>query len=450
MRLTVPPLSILEDEGFSTEKDIFKRKQFGERLANLFENSQDNIVVALDAPWGEGKSTFIKMWQGYVQNQRENKFKTIYFDAFANDYQKDPFIALTAELYSLLKDAKEEKKKEFKKKAGDAIKSMSRGALKIGIRSLSGGILDGTIVDSVGKEISELAAEQIDSIVADRLQNSEEDKTALVHFKQYLQQLAKEHSNDNPIIFIIDELDRCRPDFALELVEQIKHIFSVQGITFLLVQNRQQLEASVKARYGNDVNASLYLQKFVNIWFSLPRSSERYDDYGEKYLNFALKSMLDVSEEIKNTDLIELLRELVKAKKPSYREIEQILSNVALVHNMSFGATKYYPNYQTAIAFMCYLKASFPKTFEKVLKKDITFNELIKESGFEWAEKDLESEYGYITYMLKEIKFEYADEDTRKKMLQSEEFKRSMLNSYHNGTSMLVQIANMLSTMETR
>lgn len=262
MRLTVPPLSILEDEGFSVEKDIFKRKQFGERLANLFENSQDNIVVALDAPWGEGKSTFIKMWQGYVQNQRENKFKTIYFDAFANDYQKDPFIALTAELYSLLKDAKEEKKKEFKKKAGDAIKSMSRGALKIGIRSLSGGILDGTIVDSVGKEISELAAEQIDSIVADRLQNSEEDKTALVHFKQYLQQLAKEHSNDNPIIFIIDELDRCRPDFALELVEQIKHIFSVRGIAFLLVQNRQQLEASVKARYGNDVNASLYLVAF--------------------------------------------------------------------------------------------------------------------------------------------------------------------------------------------
>jgi len=63
------------------------------------------------------------------------------------------------------------------------------------------------------------------------------------------------------------------------------------------------------------VNASLYLQKFVNIWFSLPRSSERYDDYGEKYLDFALKSMLDAGEEIKNTDLIELLRELVKAKK---------------------------------------------------------------------------------------------------------------------------------------
>ena len=215
MRLTVPALNVSESEGFSTEIDIFNRKQFGEQLANLFENSQDDIVVALDAPWGEGKSTFVKMWQGYVQNQRENKFKTIYFDAFANDYQKDPFIALTAELYSLLKNDKEEKKEEFKKKAGNAIKSMSRGALKIGVRTLSGGILDGTFVDSVEKDISELAAEQIDSIVADRLQNSEEDKTALSHFKQYLEQLAKEHSSDNPIIFIIDELDRCRPDFAL-------------------------------------------------------------------------------------------------------------------------------------------------------------------------------------------------------------------------------------------
>lgn len=190
------------------------------------------------------------------------------------------------------------------------------------------------------------------------------------------------------------------------------------------------------------------MQKFVNIWFSLPRSSERYDDYGEKYLNFALKSMLDVGEEIKNTDLIELLRELVKAKKPSYREIEQILSNVALVHNMSFGETKYYPNYQTAIAFMCYLKASFPKTFDKVSKKNITFNELIKESGFEWTETDSKGEYGYIHYMIKEIKFEYADENTRKRMIADKEIKKSM-HSYSE-TSMLVQITNMLSAMETR
>lgn len=74
MKIVVPTLEILEIEGFSDEKDIFKRKDFGERLANLFENSKDELVVGLDAPWGEGKSTFIKMWKGYVEHKREKKF----------------------------------------------------------------------------------------------------------------------------------------------------------------------------------------------------------------------------------------------------------------------------------------------------------------------------------------------------------------------------------------
>ena len=82
MRLTVPQIDISREEGFSKDKDIFNREKFGEKLANLFENSQEDIVVALDAQWGEGKSTFVKMWQGYVENHIDKKFKTIYFDAF--------------------------------------------------------------------------------------------------------------------------------------------------------------------------------------------------------------------------------------------------------------------------------------------------------------------------------------------------------------------------------
>jgi tRNA A37 threonylcarbamoyladenosine biosynthesis protein TsaE len=101
VKLIVPKLEIRNDEGFSQEADIFSRKDFGERLANLVEQSSGNIVLALDAQWGEGKSTFIKMWRGYIEHKRENKIKSIYFDAFANDYQRDPFLALAAEMYEL-------------------------------------------------------------------------------------------------------------------------------------------------------------------------------------------------------------------------------------------------------------------------------------------------------------------------------------------------------------
>ncbi|MBT6561194.1 MAG: hypothetical protein HON76_01535, partial [Candidatus Scalindua sp.] len=115
MKITMPPVQVADDEGFIQEKDIFSRKNFGERLANLIVKSNEGLVLALDAEWGEGKSTFVKMWKGYIGYQHKPKMRSIYFDAFQNDYQKDPFLALVGELYGLLKDKSGDKEKEFKR-----------------------------------------------------------------------------------------------------------------------------------------------------------------------------------------------------------------------------------------------------------------------------------------------------------------------------------------------
>ena len=444
MRLTVPQIEISRKEGFSEEKDIFGRKQFGEKLANLFENSEDEIVVALDAPWGEGKSTFAKMWQGYVESQRENSFKTVYFDAFANDYQKDPFLALAAEIYELLKDEDQEKKEEFTKKASDAIKSMTRGAIKIGVKAVTGGFIEGTVVDAVEKDISTMMADQVDKMIADKLKSSAKDKLALKHFRDFLQEVALIKGSGNPIIFIIDELDRCRPDFALELIEQIKHIFSVPKIAFLLVLNRQQLEASVKARYGSDVNASLYMQKFVSLWLMLPRSAQRYDDYGEKYLRLAFKSMLSENENFQNKLMIETLIELVKLNKTSYREIERILSYVAIVHNMS-NDTKYYEYYQAMIAFVCYLKASQAKIYNQLSNVNLTSHDLLNECNFFQIDS---SEYSNLSYMKEIIEFDLADDATRRAMAEKNNTYQRM--SFSGYGKQLLTIYNMLQTLERK
>jgi hypothetical protein len=414
MKLTVPKVEILDNEGFSSEKDIFSRKDFGERLANLVEQSNGNLVIALDAKWGEGKSTFIKMWRGYLEHNRENKIKSIYFDAFANDYQKDPFLALAAEMYELIKDKPKEKKEEFKRKAGNAVKSMARGAIKIAVRATSGGILDGSVVDSAEKDISTLLANQVDDLIADKLQNTAKDKLALSQFREYLEGLSVEEGS--PIVFIIDELDRCRPDFALELVEQVKHLFSVPGITFLLVLNRTQLEESIKTRYGNGVEATLYLQKFVNLWLSLPRKSDQYQDDGAQYVRHALKSMLNEGEQFVNADSIELLSELVKCLKPSFREIEQILSYFALIQNMADNSSHNLP-FQAITAFICYLKASKPELIKRIEDGDIDMESLMREAGL--AAGILGNTESYpIEHLQKVITFDLADEEIRNKMIE--------------------------------
>jgi predicted KAP-like P-loop ATPase len=89
MRLVIPPLPIDEQDSF--KHDALGRKQFGIALMNLITKTNDGLVISLDAPWGEGKTTFVKMWRGLL---KESQIRNIYFDAFANDYVDDAFIAV--------------------------------------------------------------------------------------------------------------------------------------------------------------------------------------------------------------------------------------------------------------------------------------------------------------------------------------------------------------------
>lgn len=412
MKLTIPKLMISEKEGFTPEKDIFKRKEFGERLANLIENSQDNLVIALDAKWGEGKSTFIQMWRGYIGSQRVKKIKSIYFDAFAYDYQKDPFLALAGELYELIKDNDVEPKKDFIEKASNAGKSLLRGAIKIGVNVVSGGLLNEKVVDNIEKDVSSIAEQVVDDVISDKLRNIKRDRLAINEFKECLKDFSLKQGDGAPIVFIIDELDRCRPDFALELLEQVKHLFSVPGIAFLLVINREQLEESLKSRYGSGVDATQYLQKFIQIWLTLPRKADQNEDAGAEYLAFALKEMLEKNEKFKNTDSLEMLSELVILFKPSYREIEQVLSYFSILNNMTKNGP-YFHYFQGIIAFVCYLKVSKPRIFKRILSEEITIKELLTETGLSNVKHK-----SALFRLLEYIRFDFADKSERSKMME--------------------------------
>ncbi|KAF0204538.1 MAG: hypothetical protein FD173_1580 [Gallionellaceae bacterium] len=417
MKITIPAIQIDEAEGFSPAKDIFSRKDFGERLASLIVKTNDELVIALDAEWGEGKSTFVQMWKGYVSHQREQKIRTVYFDAFANDYQKDPFIALAAEVYELLKDAGQEKKKEFIAKAGAAAKSMARGAMKIAVRVGTGGLLDGSLIDGVGDDVSELLSEQVDSILEERLKSSSEDKLALKNFRKYLADFALENGDGRPIVFVIDELDRCRPDFALELIEQIKHLFSVRGITFLLVMNKKQLEESIRAKYGL-VDAAKYLQKFVHLWLTLPRKSDQYDDHGVKYVRHTMLAMCDSGENILNGEAISLFEELIKYCRPSFREIERALSYFALIQNMS-RTEPLRTLYQFMVAFVCFLKATKPHLIRKITHEQIGSKILLEDAGL--GRVDGNNRSTYLFDLTKLVIFDMGSEEQRKAMMEAQE-----------------------------
>jgi ABC-type methionine transport system ATPase subunit len=81
MKLVIPPLEIDKEDPF--KHDVLNRKEFATALLNLVLQINEGVVISLDASWGEGKTTFVRMWQGLL---RTNHIKIIYVDAFITDF----------------------------------------------------------------------------------------------------------------------------------------------------------------------------------------------------------------------------------------------------------------------------------------------------------------------------------------------------------------------------
>lgn len=368
MLIKTSELKIESDTGFTRDLDIFERKPIGEALSNLFESTEENLIIGLDGQWGEGKSTFSKMLKGHLKS--EKNIPSIYFDAFENDYQKDPFLALASEIQEISKNQSPEQNTNLKKSIINASKAIARGALRVGIKTVTAGVLDDTILeeletsDEVGSEISS----HLDKVLEEKLNSAKSDKSSLLHFKATLEDHISILGNGGPVVFIIDELDRCRPDFCLELVEQIKHLFTVKNLKFLLVTNKSQLHASIKNRYGSEINAHLYLQKFIDLWIDIPREENQYKSHTNTYLNYIIKSTCKQEEKINNQLSIAILKELFKANKTSYRGIQKTLSYFSILHNSS-PKTTYYDYYQATVSLVCYSKAENPQIINKIINK---------------------------------------------------------------------------------
>lgn len=81
---------------------------------------------------------------------------------------------------------------------------------------------------------------------------------------------SSEHPKQYPIYILIDELDRCRPNYSIEVIESVKHFFNTKNFIFVIATDSEQLQHSIKAVYGNGFDANLYLSRFFDISVTLP------------------------------------------------------------------------------------------------------------------------------------------------------------------------------------
>ena len=238
--------------------------------------------------WGSGKTTFIKLWEAYVKENREEEYSLVHVDAFAKDYIEDPFSMLFDAFNEFMRGSNvpSESVKTLVEKAKKVGSASAKALAYAMIQKFTGGLAQ----DFLNKFLEEYDFNQLP-----------EDRDSCEDLRCELAKIVK--ATKKKLYIIVDELDRCKPDFALECLERIKHLFSVEGVKFILVYNPKIISGMVKSKYGcEEYDARTYINKFVESEYSLSLNLRVSLD---RFIQYELSFM--VPQDRKNSFLMNLL-----------------------------------------------------------------------------------------------------------------------------------------------
>lgn len=274
--------------GRKTEADFilnFLRNRSAERVSSKRASS---YVLNLDGSWGEGKTFFLENFS--MQLESEDHI-SVYVNAWKDDFADDPMIAVMSAIDSTLKkylNTRGNLRKTWQKtkRAGVriAITAASASAKKLGNKYLGEGFdeiqeiwnddfSNATVLsEDKEKQVTAEASKIIDRFVDQKtelaLKKFADEKVSIEKFKENLTIFLTKFQNDTgkklPLFILIDELDRCRPLYAISTLERIKHFFDLHNVVFIVATDSEQLRHSVKAVYGQDFDSKRYLLRFFD------------------------------------------------------------------------------------------------------------------------------------------------------------------------------------------
>jgi KAP P-loop domain protein len=272
--------------------DKIGNQEYLSSLIRLISNIDDNEVICIDGDWGVGKTFLVKqliyLINHYNEDNNQEQFKLVepekdilinicnnnlvfYYNAWENDDHSD---VLESIIYNILNEYpkyKNEVSSKFDKT--EAIKEV----LNILTKIVSSKLLN-----------IDFSAEKIEKIktfkdLSDEINTYEERKSLF-------EELVNKILVDKRMILVIDELDRCNPNFATKILEVIKHFYNLSNITVIIVSNNKELQNTIKQQYGQNFNSYTYLNRFFD--YTMTIDNNRSIDYAKKYLEFRAETYL--------------------------------------------------------------------------------------------------------------------------------------------------------------
>lgn len=341
--------------------DKLGRKQYAEALTDVVEAYRGGAVIALNGAWGTGKTTFLKMWKQHLEN---NGFPVVYYNAWEDDICEEPLPSMLRVLKRLDKE--------------DGLDNVFKTGAKVIVGALFEGVVESVKVAGFFKGAIKGGKKQLEKEVFKSL-DKENDRTQIMcsFTDSLIDYMTKVCENGKPLVYMVDELDRCNPSFAVKVLERIKHLFDVPNVVFVLSLDKKQLACSVKGFYGsNEIDADEYLRRFIDIEYYLPEpNAELFCEYLFDYYGFEgfLKNKIRLSYDYlgKNSekanqernDLLFIAKSLVKNKQLTLRQIERVFAIARIALCAMPIKSEIYPE---LFFLLSYLKICESELFDRI------------------------------------------------------------------------------------
>lgn len=320
------------------EVDILNRTPVIERLMDILQGLRSNrqpMTFSLNGKWGSGKTFVLNLLADRIKevNQTpsddEMPFCYIRYDCWKYDYYAEPLISLVSAMRDAIQSKTTEGNIDY---VGSELKDTAKKLRKWVIET------GGSFVQAqTGINIAPILLELVNDNPEKR-QKEYDDYFSVTEALNNLRVIMKEVSQKHTLVIVVDELDRCLPEYMIRVLERLHHLFEgLENIIVIIATDRQQLEHTIKSIYGTETDAVSYLQKMIQFELSLDfgkiENEERLQQKFSKLLSFYDGNKYP--SELVFTEFFDAL----------FREIEirkriQWVDKICLVHQLSFGDRK--------------------------------------------------------------------------------------------------------------
>lgn len=373
MKLKPSPPDISAADPFSS--DALDRKESADFLTTIVTEVETPFVLCLDSPWGTGKTTFLKMW---AHSLSDAGVEALYFNSWTTDFAEDPLLAFVSEILELI----DRRASDIAPGHGETIKNVKRVASLLARRALPAA---GKLATAGLLDLEEFQEDVLSGLVERTIKDAADaylaEKALIEKFHTEIGKLiGLLGTDDEParLVVLVDELDRCRPNYAIELLERIKHLLDVDNVVFVLALDKSQIQVSLEAIYGAGINTAEYLRRFIDLEFSLPSAdSEKFTKYlfdkfefndffgGRTHSAFTYDASHIEKSFVQLSELFSL----------SLRAREQCFSRIKLAMNSTPSDYHIYPMLLTALVV---LRAVQPAIYDRFVREQDGADQLME------------------------------------------------------------------------